>query len=81
MDSCSNMEGLRLALIGAVNSSGLTVGAALYIVKDIYNTLYISYLDEIQKEKNRQSAEVEEQIVPTMYEEEEVTENGNENND
>lgn len=80
MDSCTNMEAFRQSLIKTVNSCGLTVGGALFVVKDIYNTLYVSYLEELQKEQTRKtsSTEIQEyQVNP----EEEVVENGEQNND
>lgn len=75
MDTCSNFEALRNKLISTLNSSGLTIGGALFVLKDVYNVLFLSYQEELQKEQNKQNNFVEELIVP-MTEEEEEVENG-----
>lgn len=51
MDLCTDMQAFHDKLIDEVNHCGLTVGAALFIVKDVYNILYLEYLKEQQKEK------------------------------
>ena len=51
MDSCNAMENLRNSLIALINESGLTVGAGLFIVKDIYNSLYLLYLEQLKTEQ------------------------------
>lgn len=81
MDTCTNIESLRNALIQALNSSGLTIGAGLLVVKDVYNTLYLSYLEELEKEKNRQNFTQEKVVIPFAEETVEVTENDEQNND
>lgn len=52
MDTCLNIEALRKQLIADINGSNLTIGAAMLVVKDVYNVIYLSYLDEIEREKN-----------------------------
>lgn len=51
MDSCNAMENLRNGLITLINESGLTVGAGLFIVKDVYNSLYLLYLEQLKTEQ------------------------------
>ena len=80
MDTCSNFEALRNQLISTLNSSGLTIGGALFVLKDVYNVLFLSYQEELQKEQNKQNNFVEELVVP-MTENEEEMENGEQNND
>lgn len=84
MDTCTNIEALRKALIHSLNNSGLTIGAGLLVVKDVYNTLYLSYLEELEKEKTRQNLFQEEKVIPFTEEEVEIKEdenNGEQNND
>lgn len=75
MDSCNAMEMLHNTLIQTINNSGLSVGAGLFIVKDIYNSLYLLYLEQLKKEKENQSQEsiqttIEAEIDPDIQEEE-----------
>ena len=83
MDLCINMEALRLALIREINNSNLTIGAATFVVKDVYNTLYLSFLEEKDKELYNKNIKIEHEEV--QFEEpiqvEEVMENGEQNND
>lgn len=84
MDFCTNIEALRKELINIVNGSGLTIGAAYLVVKDVYNMLYLSYLEEIEAEKHRNlNPQHEEKIIPAVMPEEskEEMENGEQNND
>lgn len=82
MDLCINMEALRLALIREINNSNLTIGAATFVVKDVYNTLYLSFLEEKDKELHNRNIKVEyEEVQLDKPIPEEVTENDEQNND
>lgn len=83
MDTCLNIEFLRKQLIADINNSNLTIGAAMLVVKDVYNIIYLSYLEEMEKEKNAQNIRHEsgEVVFEEPVEIEEVTENDEQNND
>lgn len=82
MDSCIAMEELRTKLINALNSSGLSIGAAFFILRDVYHVLNESYQAAYQKElKDRESMDnISTEEIPLVTEKE-VTENGEQNND
>lgn len=82
MDLCINMEALRLALIREINNSNLTIGAATFVVKDVYNTLYLSFLEEKDKELHNRNIKVEhEEVQLDEFVPKEETENENQDND
>ena len=68
-------------LIDIINSCGLPVGVAYFIIKDISNQLYIGYEEAINNEKN---AEPIEETIEKEYdfstEEKEEKENNNDSN-
>ena len=78
MDFCFRMEALRNALIQILNESGLSVGAAFFVLRDVHNTLYLSYLDEIKRETESPSKEEKHETTIDLAE---VMENGEQNND
>ena len=82
MDSCIAMEELRTKLINALNSSGLSIGAAFFILRDVYHVLNESYQAAYQKElKDRELMDnISTEEIPLVTEKE-VTENGEQNND
>lgn len=80
MDYCINIEHLRAQLIHDINNSGLTIGCATLVVKDVYNTLYLSFLEEKEKEMCRPPIQ-EKELTQAMNLQQEVTENENQNND
>ena len=81
MDTCVNMEAFRQALIKAINSSELSIGAAFYIYKDVLHTLEASYQDTLKREIETSSISEEVEKIDLVPDEEEVTENGEQNND
>lgn len=81
MDTCINMEEFRQKLINAINTSGLSIGAAFYIYKDVFHTLEASYQDTLKKEVETSTISEEIEEVNLIPEDEEVTENENQNND
>ena len=82
MDSCIAMEELRIKLINALNSSGLSIGAAFFILRDVYHVLNESYQAAYQKElKDRESMDnISTEEIPLVTEKEEM-ENGEQSND
>lgn len=82
MDSCIAMEELRTKLINALNNSGLSIGAAFFILRDVYHVLNESYQAAYQKElKDRETmGNISTEEIPLATEQEEV-ENGEQNND
>lgn len=73
MDECLTMEQFRQNLAKTVNSCGLTVGAAYYVFKDMYNELRTLYEKEMANEKeaieNNTQIEDAEGIVGGAYKE------------
>lgn len=85
IDSCLNIENFKEQLINLVNNCNLTIGTALYIVKDIHNSLYNAYLEELRKESHQLGeSEVETLDVPVedlINGEKEIVNNVKQNND
>lgn len=82
MDLCTSMDLLRKTLIDSINRSGLTVGAAYYVVKDVANLMHLTYLEEMDKEaKGANQREIVETYDIPMPEMKEEMENGEQNND
>lgn len=85
MDLCMNIEALRNKLIYDVNSSKLTLGAAMLVVKDVYNMVYLTYLEQLRKEESGETVTVTQEDIDFPIAEEvivkEEEENGNQEND
>ena len=73
---------MRIKLINALNSSGLSIGAAFFILRDVYYVLNESYQAAYQKElKDRESMDnISTEEIPLVTEKEEM-ENGEQSND
>ena len=80
MDTCLNIERFKQNLIHTINSSQLTVGCALYVLKDAYNELYLAYKEGMLQEQNGESFHTEKEEY-NLIETQEVTENDEQNND
>lgn len=82
MDSCLNIKALQEALIDNLNNSGLTIGAALFVLKDVYNTLYLNFLEELENEKKGLNNKTCNKTIDIpMMEIKEDENNGEQNND
>lgn len=79
MDTCINMEEFRQKLIHTINTCGLSIGAALYIYKDVYHVLEASYQNTLKDELNSNPLTEEAEEIDLVHEE--VAENGEQNND
>lgn len=56
-------------IINILNKSGLPIGVAYYIMKDVLKELEDAYIQAINKEKNQTSEEVIEEIPVENFEE------------
>lgn len=85
MDSCIAMEQLRDNLIDCLNNSGLSVGAAFFVLRDVYHVMNETYQttkqNELRNIQNNTNVQTEEVDLSTFEEIEEVTENEKQNND
>lgn len=68
------MEIFHEQLIEIINKSGLPIGAAYYIVKDVLNELEIGYRKAIMNEKDTPTETVTEEVPLDIQEDEEAKE-------
>lgn len=82
MDTYEAIQTYKSNLIALTNNCGLTIGCAYYVAKDFLNMLEQTYLEEGRKEMS-QTPQRERVEIPLQefVEKEEVTENGEQNND
>lgn len=52
IDSCQQIEKLKEKIISALNNSGLTIGCAYYILKDVFLNMEREYLKALELEQN-----------------------------
>lgn len=53
MDTCISIEQFKNNLLQTINECGLSIGAAFFVMKDVYNMLAQSYQETLRSELNR----------------------------
>lgn len=56
----------RDAVINAINQSGLELGAAYFVLKDVSNQVYNEFVKEVNKERDEEMAKIKEMQEAAM---------------
>lgn len=84
MDTCISIEQFKNNLFKTINECGLSIGAAFFVMKDVYNVLAQSYQEALKSELERVKAGTQQKeetlLIPINPPQEDLISEEGENN-